>query len=152
MKVWIQRVTRGMVETAEVPPVSIGKGFVALVGFRRGDRRDEVERMAERTVRLRIFEDEQGKMNRSLMEVGGSILVVPQFTLYADTSHGHRPGFSMAAPPEEAMPLFDLYVQHLRLLLGSDRVRTGVFRAAMRVTIVNEGPVSVELKSRDEPA
>mgnify|MGYP001080634893 CR=1 FL=1 len=148
MKVWIQRVVRGAVEVEGQPEVTIGPGFVALVAFQRGDTAEEAERMAERTVRLRIFDDEAGKMNRSLLDVGGAILAVPQFTLYAETDHGHRPGFSLAAPPDEAAPLFDRYVAALRHRLGPDRVRTGRFRSAMRVTIVNDGPVSIELKSR----
>lgn len=150
MKIWVQRVSRASVETNDAPAVSIGQGMLVLVGFRRGDTVEEATRMAERTVRLRIFDDESGKMNRSLLDVGGSVLAVPQFTLYGDTGHGHRPGFSLAASPSEAAPLFDRYVQSLREWLGYERVRAGIFRASMRVTLVNEGPVSVELKSRSD--
>lgn len=123
----------------------IGKGFVALFAATHGDDEAMSARLAERIVKLRIFEDENGKTNKSIADVGGSIVVVSQFTLYADTRHGHRPGFSAAARPEVAEPLYESLVAHLRDALGHDRVQTGRFGADMKVALVNDGPFSVEL-------
>jgi len=103
------------------------------------------EHLARRVVALRIFEDDAGKTNRSIVDVGGSVIVVSQFTLYADTKHGNRPGFSDAARPELANPLYELFVAKLREALGADRVGTGRFGAEMKVALVNDGPFSVEL-------
>ena len=103
------------------------------------------DRLAERTAKLRIFEDAAGKTNRSVVDVGGSVVVVSQFTLYADTRHGNRPGFSDAAAPAHANALYERYVAKLRERLGADRVGTGRFGAHMVVSLVNDGPFSVEL-------
>ena len=123
----------------------IGKGYLILFGVTHGDTEAMADRLARRVVALRIFEDENGKTNRSIVDVGGSIVVVSQFTLYADTKHGNRPGFSAAARPELANPLYELFVSKLRGAMGADRVGTGRFGAEMRVSLVNDGPFSVEL-------
>ena len=124
---------------------SCGRGFLVLFGVAVGDAPEAADRLAERTVKLRIFEDESGKTNRSIEDVGGGIVVVSQFTLYADTDHGHRPGFSRAARPETAVPAYERYVAALRRLLGDKRVGTGRFGADMQVSLVNDGPFTVEL-------
>lgn len=151
MKALLQRVAGASVRVAGRRIARIGPGLVVLLGVRRGDREADAEALAARTADLRIFPDGAGRMNRSIRESGGEILAVSQFTLYADTRRGRRPGFSDAAPPAEAEPLYDGYVRALRRELGGDRVRAGRFAAEMRVTLVNDGPVTVEL-STDAPA
>lgn len=129
----------------------IGRGFVVLVGVREGDAEADAKFLAEKTANLRIFPDENDKMNRSIREVdGGAVLAISQFTLYADTRKGNRPSFVKAAPPDVAEKLYETYVAVLRELLGPDRVKTGVFRAMMSVEIVNDGPVTIELTSDRE--
>lgn len=145
MKAWIQRTLEASVTVDGERIAEIGKGFVALFAATHGDDEAMSARLAERIVKLRIFEDENGKTNKSIADVGGSIVVVSQFTLYADTRHGHRPGFSAAARPEVAEPLYESLVAHLRDALGHDRVQTGRFGADMKVALVNDGPFSVEL-------
>lgn len=145
MKAWVQRVTEAAVDIGGERVAEIGKGYLILFGVTHGDTEAMADRLARRVVALRIFEDENGKTNRSIADVGGSIVVVSQFTLYADTKHGNRPGFSAAARPELANPLYELFVSKLRGALGADRVGTGRFGAEMRVSLVNDGPFSVEL-------
>ena len=123
----------------------IGKGYLVLLGVTHGDTEKAADYIAERITVVRLFEDEAGRMNRSLEETGGSVIVVSQFTLYADTSRGRRPGFSAAAPGEVARPLYERVVAALRKRLGSERVGTGRFGADMKVALINDGPVSVEL-------
>jgi D-tyrosyl-tRNA(Tyr) deacylase len=125
----------------------IGKGFVVLVGIRQGDTMKDAEFLADKCAGLRVFEDNQGKMNISLEEAGGSVLAVSQFTLYADARKGNRPSFVLAARPEEAEPLYEHFVNRLRERLGPGRVQTGVFGAMMEVTIVNSGPVTIIIES-----
>ena len=145
MKAWVQRVTEASVAIGGERVAGIGKGYLVLFGVTHGDTEAMSERLARRVVALRIFEDEAGKTNRSIVDVGGSVIVVSQFTLYADTRHGNRPGFSAAARPELANPLYELFVARLREALGADRVGTGRFGAEMKVSLVNDGPFSVEL-------
>ncbi len=147
MKILLQRVTAGRVTVDGAIVGEIGRGYVALVGIGGGDTEDDARRMADKTVRLRVFADEQGKMNRSAADVHGEILAISQFTLYADTRKGQRPGFTNAAPPDLARPLFDAYTAALRRELGDDRVKTGVFGASMQVDIFNDGPVTIMLES-----
>jgi D-tyrosyl-tRNA(Tyr) deacylase len=125
---------------------SIGQGLVVLLGVRRGDGGESSRFLAEKCARLRVFEDDGGKLNHSLQDVDGEVLVVSQFTLYGDAQRGNRPGFTLAAPPEEAEPLYELFVARLREILGRERVKTGIFRAMMEVTIVNDGPVTIYLE------
>ena len=150
MKAVIQRVSRGSVAVDGSTVGEIGPGVVVLLGIRRGDGTGEAGYLAEKTARLRIFEDAAGKMNRSLLDTGGSALVISQFTLYGDARQGNRPGFTGAAPPAEAEPLYDVFVRRLRDLLGGERVATGVFRASMEVTIVNDGPVTIIVEREPE--
>ena len=145
MKAWIQRVARASVTIDGECVSRIERGYLVLLGVTQTDTDAEADRIAERIPVLRLFTDERGLMNLSLEDVGGSVIVVSQFTLYADTAHGRRPGFSNAARPEQANPLYERVVAKLRERLGAKRVGTGRFGADMAVELVNDGPVSVEV-------
>ena len=145
MKALIQRVLEASVEIEGSTVASIGKGFLVLLGVTHSDTEKEADQIAERISKLRIFEDENGKTNRSVVDVGGSVIVVSQFTLYADTSQGRRPGFSQAARPEIARPLYERVVTKLREAIGKENVGTGQFGADMKVRLLNDGPFTVEL-------
>jgi D-tyrosyl-tRNA(Tyr) deacylase len=136
----VQRVTRASV----TPGGSIGRGLCVLLGVAPGDDDAVVTRLAEKVARLRIFDDDEGRFDRSLVDVGGSALVVSQFTLLADAARGTRPSFSGAARPELAEPLYARFVAALRAA-GVERVETGVFGAKMRLELVNDGPVTLVL-------
>jgi D-aminoacyl-tRNA deacylase len=143
MRALVQRVSRGAIAIGGETTAEIGRGYVILLGIRTGDAPDSARFLAEKCAHLRVFEDAGGKMNLALRDVDGSVLVVSQFTLYGDAQKGNRPGFTDAARPEEAEPLYEAFVSRMRELLGAERVRTGVFRAMMEVTIVNDGPVTI---------
>jgi len=146
MKAWLQRVREASV-TVEGEKISeIGRGYLVLLGVAPDDTPEKADFIARRIVELRIFEDDAGKINRSLVDIGGSVIVVSQFTLYADTAHGRRPGFSGAARPELAEPLYERVVARLRETLGDTKVGTGKFGAHMDVRLWNDGPFSVEIK------
>ena len=145
MKAWIQRVTEASVTIDGEKVAEIGLGYLVLLGVGLNDVEKSSDEIADRIVKLRIFEDENGKINRSIEDVHGSVIVVSQFTLYADTAHGRRPGFSNAARPEQAIPLYERVVAKLRDALGAGRVGTGRFGADMKVRLLNDGPFSVEL-------
>lgn len=145
MKAWLQRVTRASVTVEGERIAEIGRGYLVLLGVTHADDEAAADKIARRIPELRLFEDEQGMINKSLVDVGGSVIVVSQFTLYADTAHGRRPGFSNAARPEKAEPLYERVVARLRAQLGDARVGTGRFGADMKVELLNDGPLSVEL-------
>ncbi len=126
----------------------IGRGLLLLVGIGQEDDEATLERMAKKVVDIRIFADEQGRTNRSLLEAGGRLLAVSQFTLYADTRRGRRPGFTYAADPEKASALFDRFCEQLEQLVGGP-VERGVFGAMMQVHLVNDGPVTIMLDSAE---
>ncbi len=144
----IQRVTEARVEIDGSVVGSIGRGVLALVGVERGDSAAQAERLVERVLGYRIFPDAEGKMNRSLLDIGGELLAVPQFTLAADTKTGTRAGFSTAASPEEGKRLFDLFVERVRH--KNPHTKTGQFGADMRVSLVNDGPVTFWLQVSPE--
>ena len=148
MRVVLQRVSRANCTVNGVVAGAIEGGFVALVGAAPEDRQTEAELLAKKTAHLRVFADDDDKMNRSVMEVGGGVLVISQFTLYADMSRGRRPSFIRAAPPEIASPLVDYYADCLRKE-GIARVEQGVFGAMMAIELVNDGPVTILLDSAD---
>ncbi len=148
MRVVLQRVKRGSVTVNDEIVGEIGVGFVALVGMTHDDTREVVEALAKKTAGLRVFEDEAGKMNISAIDAGASVLVVSQFTLYADMRKGRRPSFIHAAKPEQAEPLVDYYAECLRAA-GIERVEQGVFGAVMHVEIHNDGPVTILLDSAE---
>ena len=145
MKAWIQRVSRASVTIGDERVAEIGQGYLVLLGVTHTDTEASADKIAERIPVLRLFTDENDHMNLSLEDVNGSAIVVSQFTLYADTAHGRRPGFSGAARPELAEPLYERVVARLRERLGAERVGAGRFGAAMKVELLNDGPVSVEL-------
>ena len=144
MRVILQRVRYGAVTVDKQITGQIDQGYVALVGVTHNDTQAEAELLARKTANLRVFEDQEGKMNLSILEVGGGVLVISQFTLYADARNGRRPGFTDAARPEIAAPLVDFYAQRLREE-GVNRVERGVFGAMMLVEIHNDGPVTIIL-------
>ncbi len=147
MRCIIQRVSRASVSVDGRVVSSIGKGLLILCGVGQGDTDDDARWLAGKTARLRIFEDDQGKMNLPLEAVGGSALVVSQFTLYGDCRKGNRPSFVAAADPGEGNRLYELYVAALRE--AGVPVQTGIFRAMMQVELVNDGPVTLILDSAD---
>ncbi|MDX9866958.1 MAG: D-aminoacyl-tRNA deacylase [Kiritimatiellia bacterium] len=147
MKALIQRVSEASVEVDGRRVAEIGRGLLVLLGLTHGDTLREVALLARKIPALRIFEDGQGLMNRSVAESGGAVIVVSQFTLYADTRKGNRPSFTEAARPEQAEPLYLELVRQLRLTLGAERVGTGVFGAEMKVRLLNDGPVTLELRA-----
>ncbi|HJQ79341.1 MAG TPA: D-aminoacyl-tRNA deacylase [Lacipirellulaceae bacterium] len=141
MRACIQRVTESQVTIDDAIVGRIGKGLVVLLGVAHGDAEGEVAWLADKIVGLRVFEDEDGKMNRSLAEVGGAMLVVSQFTLYGDCRRGRRPSFTEAAPPELAERLYEAFVARVRA--AGIQVATGRFRASQLVSLVNDGPVTL---------
>jgi D-tyrosyl-tRNA(Tyr) deacylase len=141
----IQRVVEASVRIQGATCGSCGAGLLALVGVRPQDTEESAFRLLTRILKYRVFADEAGKMNRSLQEIGGDLLLVPQFTLAADTRHGLRPGFSTAAPPEQARRLFEYLVDAARA--QHPRVASGVFGADMQVSLINDGPVTIWLES-----
>lgn len=144
MRAVVQRVTQGSVTVGKEVVGKIGPGVVVLVGIKTGDTQREAEWLAEKIAHLRIFEDDAGKLNRSLLEVGGAALVVSQFTLYGDARRGRRPSFTEAAPPEVAAPLVEHFAAALRQQ-GVAQVEMGRFQAMMLVEIHNDGPVTLIL-------
>jgi D-tyrosyl-tRNA(Tyr) deacylase len=144
MKAVVQRVTEARVRVQEEPVGEIGRGLCVLLGVARGDGPAEATRLAEKVARLRIFGDDQGRFDRSLLDVGGEALVVSQFTLIADPAKGNRPDFSQAAPRDRAEPLYEAFCDALRAL--DVRVATGRFGAYMSVEIENDGPVTLVLE------
>ena len=146
MKLVIQRVRRAAVRVGAETTGSIAQGLLILAGVAADSTPDDVQWLARKVALLRVFDDEQGRLNKSVGDVGGALLVVSQFTLYADCSGGNRPSYSAAAPPEQAAPLLDEFVRLLREL--GCTVATGRFRALMQVELENDGPVTIILESR----
>ena len=147
MRAVVQRVLSAEVAVGGVAVGSIGKGFLVLLGVHVSDEMTDADYIVKKLSGLRVFEDEQGKMNLSLKDAGGELLVVSQFTLYGDARHGNRPSFIEAALPDKAVPLYEYVVEKLR---ESFRVETGVFGAEMKVSLVNDGPVTILLDSKKQ--
>jgi D-aminoacyl-tRNA deacylase len=148
MRALLQRVKKGSVAVDDKIIGSIGPGLVVLIGVKQGDDSTAAEYLANKIVNLRIFEDKDGKFNLSALDVNAELLVISQFTLFADTKRGRRPGFSDAARPEVSIPLYEKMVE---LLKNSDlKVETGEFGAHMVVEIINDGPVTIMLDSEDK--
>ena len=145
MRVLLQRVSRAAVAVDGAGAGAVGRGFLALVGVTREDDVAAARRLAAKTVRLRVFADDAGLMNLALGDVGGAVLAVSQFTLYADTRRGNRPGFTEAARPEHGEAVYEAYVEALRA--EGVPVETGVFGAHMQVELVNDGPVTILLEA-----
>lgn len=148
MKAVIQRVTHASVKVDGETVGSCRQGFLILLGVMAGDDEKEADKLVNKTVNLRIFEDENGKMNLSSLDIGGEMLVVSQFTLCADCTHGRRPSFTPSAPPDEANRLYEYFVHRLKEN-GISHVETGVFGADMKVELLNDGPVTIILDSSE---
>lgn len=145
MIVVLQRVTQAKVDIDEKTVGQIGKGLMVLVCAEKGDTDEKARLLAQRLLRYRVFEDENGKMNLSVTDVKGGLLLISQFTLAADTTCGNRPSFTPAAPPDEGKRLFDIFVQETKK--SGLTVQTGQFGAYMRVSLVNDGPVTLTLRN-----
>ena len=148
MRLVIQRVREARVEVEGRPTGSIAQGLLVLVAVARTDTPPDADYLAEKLLSLRIFSDQEGKMNRSVGEIGGSLLVVSNFTLYGDCTKGRRPGFDLAAAPEQARALYEYFLGKLRS--SEVRVETGIFQASMAVHLVNDGPVTLLCESKKE--
>ncbi len=147
MRAVIQRVSEAAVTVSGQPVASIGRGFLILLGIEAVDDRVDIEWLAGKIANLRVLEDDEGKMNRSLPEIGGGAIVVSQFTLHASTKKGNRPSFLRAAPPDQAEPLYEAFCAALESGLGIP-VGRGIFGADMKVSLVNDGPVTIVIDSR----
>ena len=128
----------------------IGKGLLILLGIKTGDTPAEVNFIADKCANLRIFEDAEDKMNKSVKDVDGEVMVISQFTLYGETAKGNRPSFIDAAKPEEAIPLYEKFIERLKENLGAEKVKTGMFGAMMDIELINYGPVTVLVESKKE--
>ena len=148
MRVILQRVQRGSVTVEGKVVGAVAQGYVALVGVTHGDSEAQADLLAKKTAHLRVFEDSDGKMNLSLLDVGGGVLVISQFTLYADARKGRRPSFIDAAAPALAAPLVERYAAALRAE-GVQRIENGIFGAMMTVEIINDGPVTIVLDTAE---
>jgi D-tyrosyl-tRNA(Tyr) deacylase len=148
MKALLQRVSSAHVEIAGTTVGGIGKGLLVFLCAVKGDTEKDLDYVTRKVFSLRIFEDEQGKMNRSVMDINGEVLVVSQFTLAASTRKGNRPSFDYAEAPEQAWKMYDLFINRLRDM--GVPVQTGTFAAMMQVVLVNDGPVTISLDSRED--
>lgn len=145
MRAVIQRVSSASVQIDDKTTGQIGHGLVVLLGIQANDTTKDIQWLADKTINLRIFEDTEGKMNTSLADIGGEMLIVSQFTLYGDCRKGRRPGYSKAAPPELAEPIYLKFIDEIKN--HRITVATGTFRATMKVKLVNDGPVTLLLDS-----
>jgi D-tyrosyl-tRNA(Tyr) deacylase len=149
MKAVVQRVSEAGVYIPEENYKSeIGKGMVILLGIKSGDTESDLNFVADKCDNLRIFEDAEGKMNIGIKDINGEALVISQFTIYGETAKGNRPSFIEAARPEEAIPLYEKFIQRMKMNLGDDNVKVGIFGAMMSVKIINDGPVTVLVESK----
>lgn len=145
----IQRVSSASVTIASHRKASIGNGLVVLIGIEEVDGDDDIKWLAAKIGNLRIFNDEAGVMNKSVLEVNGEVIVVSQFTLHASTKKGNRPSYLKAAKPDIAIPLYERFVAEMKTVLGKD-VQTGTFGADMQVSLVNDGPVTIIIDTRNK--
>lgn len=149
MRAVIQRVRQASCTVDDKLTGSIGPGFMVLLGIEDADGLEDLEWLAGKIVNMRIFSDEQGLMNKALNDIGGEILLISQFTLFAATKKGNRPGFTRAARPEQAIPLYEEMIARLSTLLGNT-VQTGIFGADMQISLINDGPVTILLDTRNK--
>ena len=147
MRVVIQRVAEASVRTTNGVHSSIGRGLVILVGVEHSDTEEDVDWITGKIARIRVFDDEKGLMNRGILDAGGEILVVSQFTLHASTKKGNRPSFQRAAPAQQAIRLYQALIGRLESTLGCP-IQTGVFGAQMQVSLINDGPVTILIDSK----
>lgn len=149
MKIVIQRVSEASVTIEDRVVARIGKGILILLGIAHNDSQEDIEYLVRKVVAMRIFSDHEGKMNLSIEEVKGDMIVVSQFTLHAQTKKGNRPSYIDAARPEQAIPLYEKFVKQLKNSIGSERVSTGEFGADMQVQLINDGPVTIIMDSKE---
>jgi len=149
MRVVIQRVTQASVTIEGVCKSAIGNGMLIFVGIEEADAQEDIEWLCRKIVQLRIFDDEQGVMNKSVVDVNGDILVISQFTLHASTKKGNRPSYIRAARPEQAIPMYESFCRQLLQALGKE-VGTGEFGADMKVELLNDGPVTICMDSKNK--
>ena len=147
MRTVVQRVRHASVTIDEQSVASIGQGMLLLVGFEDADEPNDLEWMAQKVANLRIFDDADGVMNRSVKDVDGDLLVVSQFTLYASVKKGNRPSYILAAKPDVAIPLYESFCETMSLQVGRE-VKTGVFGADMKVSLLNDGPVTIVIDTK----
>ena len=151
MRALVQRVSEGGVYISEENyKAEIGKGMVILLGIKSDDNEQDMIFVADKCSALRIFEDENQKMNLSLKDIDGEVLVISQFTLYGNAQKGNRPSFIDAAKPEVAIPLYEMFITRMKNNLGEDKVKSGIFGAMMEVKIINDGPVTILIESKNQ--
>ncbi|RZM07130.1 MAG: D-tyrosyl-tRNA(Tyr) deacylase [Pedobacter sp.] len=148
MRAVIQRVSEARCTVDNAATGAIDAGFVVLLGIEDADTLEDIDWVAQKIVGMRIFGDEGGLMNKALLDIGGDILLISQFTLYASTKKGNRPGFTRAARPDKAIPLYEKMIKRLSALLGKT-IQTGIFGADMKISLVNDGPVTILIDSRN---
>jgi len=149
MRAVIQRVRKASCEVEGKRIGAIDQGFVVLLGITQEDTQDDVQWLSQKIVNLRIFSDEMGLMNRSIQDIGGDILLISQFTLFAQTKKGNRPSFIRASKPDQAIPLYERMIERFQDLLGKT-IATGIFGADMQVSLINDGPVTIVMDTQDK--
>lgn len=151
MRALVQRVSEaGVYIEKENYTAEILKGMVILLGIKSDDSEEDVIFVADKCSNLRIFEDENEKMNLSLKSIDGEVLIISQFTLYGDAQKGNRPSFIEAARPETAIPLYNKFIERLKMNVGEDKIKTGIFGAMMKIKIINDGPVTIMVESKKQ--
>lgn len=150
MKAVVQKVSEASVEIpSENYIANINKGLLILLGIKTGDTESDVNFVADKCCNLRIFEDENKKLNISVRDINGEVLLISQFTLYGETVKGNRPSFIEAAKPEEAIPLYNKFIERMKTNLGEEKIKCGIFGAMMNVSLINTGPVTVLVESKN---
>jgi D-tyrosyl-tRNA(Tyr) deacylase len=149
MRAIIQRVTQASCRVDDEVTGEIQQGFLVLLGIEEADEQEDLDWLAQKVAGIRIFSDEKGLMNKSLADVGGNILLISQFTLFATTKRGNRPGFTRAARPGKAIPLYEQMVRKLSELIGKN-VQTGIFGADMKISLLNDGPVTISIDTKNK--
>ncbi len=150
MRVIVQRVLQSSVSIDNKVHNAIEQGILLLLGIENNDSTEDINWLIQKVINLRIFNDDQGRMNISIKDMGGSILVISQFTLYASTKKGNRPSYIAAAKPGIAIPLYEDFVDRLSLEIGVDQVKTGIFGADMKISLINDGPVTIIMDSKNK--
>jgi len=149
MRAVIQRVTNASCKVDDQLTGEIGKGFLVLLGIENEDNNEDLEWLAQKIVNMRIFGDENDQMNKSLADIDGNILLISQFTLYASTKKGNRPGFTRAARPEKAIPMYEEMIEKLTSLLNK-KIQCGIFGADMKISLLNDGPVTIVIDTKNK--
>jgi D-tyrosyl-tRNA(Tyr) deacylase len=149
MRAIIQRVTQASCRVDDEVTGEIQQGFLVLLGIEEADEQEDLDWLAQKVAGIRIFSDEKGLMNKSLADVGGNILLISQFTLFGTTKRGNRPGFTRAARPDKAIPLYEQMVRKLSELIGKN-VQTGIFGADMKISLLNDGPVTISIDTKNK--